>query len=173
MGSCINGQPLDLLANQVGRAPRFLSAGLARCPFNARGLALTERNQESNREVEAINESEIEMNAPQNTERRNLLRLSLENWKTTGVDVRSLSFSPSQRTGVHSHPCPVVGYIVEGAAILQVEGQPEQRLDTGAAFYEPAGARIVRFDNASAERPLHFIAVYLLKGEHPLIEMLG
>jgi hypothetical protein len=31
---------------------------------------------------------------------------------------------------------------------------------------------MARFDNASTEQPLHFIRVYLLKGERPLIEML-
>lgn len=106
-------------------------------------------------------------------ERRNLLRVSVDNWKTTGVDVRSLSFSPGQITGTHSHPCPVIGYVTEGAAILQVEGEPEQHLEAGQAFYEPAGTKIVRFDNASTENALHFVAMYLLKGPHPLIEMLG
>lgn len=106
-------------------------------------------------------------------ERRNLLHVSLDNWKTTGVDVRSLLFAPGQVTGTHSHPCPVIGYVTEGVAILQVEGQTEQRLEAGQAFYEPAGAKIVRFDNASTENSLHFVAMYLLKGQHPLIEMLG
>jgi quercetin dioxygenase-like cupin family protein len=66
----------------------------------------------------------------------------------------------------------VIGYIGEGTTILEVEGRPPQRLATGEAFHEPAGARIRRFDNASAEHPLHFIATYLLSGDRPLIEML-
>jgi hypothetical protein len=35
-----------------------------------------------------------------------------------------------------------------------------------------AGARILRFDNASSEHPLEFVATYLLQGDQPLIEML-
>jgi mannose-6-phosphate isomerase-like protein (cupin superfamily) len=111
------------------------------------------------------------MSEPPVIERRPLLGVALADWKTTKVDVRALRFAPGQATGVHSHPGHVVGYIVEGTAILEVEGQPEQRLGTGAAFHEPAGARILRFDNASAEHPLRFIAIYLLSGDQPLIEM--
>jgi len=90
----------------------------------------------------------------------------------TSVDVREITFAPSQQTGKHLHPCPVVGYIARGAAILQIEGQPAQELPEGAAFYEPAGATILRFDNASATEPLTFIAFYLLNGPQELIQML-
>ena len=112
------------------------------------------------------------MNGPSTIVRRPLLGADLAAWKTTKVDVRSIRFAPGQTTGVHSHPCHVIGYIAEGTAILEVEGQPPQHLATGAAFHEPAGARIRRFDNASAEHPLHFVATYLLSGDQPLIEML-
>ncbi|HEY7039399.1 MAG TPA: cupin domain-containing protein [Methylomirabilota bacterium] len=114
------------------------------------------------------------MSTQPSIERRPLLAAALDDWPTTKVDVRSIRFGPGQQTGVHSHPCHVVGYIAEGAAILQVDGQPAQRLETGTAFHEPAGARILRFDNASATDPLHFIATYLLLyGDQPLIEMLA
>jgi quercetin dioxygenase-like cupin family protein len=112
------------------------------------------------------------MNVRETVERRKLLKIPLRDWKATDVDVRSLEFAPGQKTGVHFHPCPVVGYVVEGSAIMQIEGQPEIRLDQGSAFHEPAGVKIARFDNASSERPLHFVAMYLVKGEQALIEML-
>jgi quercetin dioxygenase-like cupin family protein len=112
------------------------------------------------------------MNVQTTIERKKLLKVPLREWTATDVDVRSLEFAPGQRTGAHFHPCPVVGYIVEGAAILQIDGQVEQRLEKGSAFHEPAGVRIARFDNASKEKPLHLAAMYLMKGEQPLIEML-
>ncbi len=111
------------------------------------------------------------MGAPPAIERRPLLATPLADWRTTKVDVRAIRFGPGQATGIHSHPCHVIGYIAEGAAILEIEGQPPQRLATGAAFHEPAGARILRFDNASADQPLEFVAMYLLQGDQPLIEM--
>ena len=112
------------------------------------------------------------MSKPTAIERRALLAADLTEWTTTKVDVRSIRFAPGQETGVHSHPGHVIGYIAEGSAILEVEGQPPQRLATGDAFHEPAGARIRRFDNASAEHPLEFVAIYLLSSDQPLIEML-
>jgi quercetin dioxygenase-like cupin family protein len=103
--------------------------------------------------------------------RKQLLSVPFDNKNVTSVEVREINFEPGQETGRHRHPCPVLGYIVEGAAIVQIEGQPEQRLAAGQAFYEPAGA-VMRFDNASSEHPLKFIAYYLLHGKQDLIEML-
>jgi quercetin dioxygenase-like cupin family protein len=103
--------------------------------------------------------------------RKQLLAVPLDNKTVTSVEVREIDFEPGQETGRHRHPCPVVGYIVQGAAIVQVEGQAEQRLEAGSAFYEPAGA-VMRFDNASSSGPLKFIAYYLLNGAQELIEML-
>lgn len=103
--------------------------------------------------------------------RKELLSVPLDNKRVTSVEVREINFEPGQETGRHLHPCPVLGYIVEGAAIVQVEGQPEQRLRAGDAFYEPAGA-VMRFDNGSCEHPLKFVAYYLLSGKQELIQML-
>jgi quercetin dioxygenase-like cupin family protein len=101
-----------------------------------------------------------------------LLSAALQNKKVTSVDVREIRFQGGQQTGLHQHPCPVFGYIAEGDAVLQIKGQPPQNLPAGSAFYEPAETVILRFDNASIEKPMRFIAFYLLEGEQELIEML-
>ena len=103
--------------------------------------------------------------------RKEILSLPL-NKTITSIEAREIAFEPGQTGGRHSHPCPVVGYILEGTAVLEVEGQPPQSLPTGSAFYEPANVPIARFDNASATEPMRFLAYYLLEGEQPLIEML-
>ena len=91
----------------------------------------------------------------------------------TQVEVREIVFQPGQQTGRHLHPCPVVGYIAEGEAFFQREGDARaQSLPSGSAFYEPANTVILRFDNASATEPMKFIAYYLLNGEQDLIQML-
>ena len=36
----------------------------------------------------------------------------------------------------HSHPCPVIGYVLEGALRTQVKGRPEAIYKTGESFYE-------------------------------------
>ena len=104
--------------------------------------------------------------------RRPLLAADLKNKTVTKVDVREIVFAPGQETGLHKHACPVFGYIAEGEAVLEVEGERPQRLPVGSAFYEPADKVIVRFDNASHCERMRFICYYLLEGDQELIEML-
>lgn len=105
--------------------------------------------------------------------RRQLLSAALGQRNVTQVDVREILFQPGQQTGRHLHPCPVLGYIVEGTALFQRSDAADvQTLVAGSAFYEPAGTVILRFDNASATEPMRFIAYYLLDGEQELIQML-
>lgn len=65
-----------------------------------------------------------------------------------------------------------MGFIANGTALLQIEGQSPLELQAGSAFYEPAETIVLRFDNASSVAPLTFIAYYLLDGKQDLIEML-
>lgn len=105
--------------------------------------------------------------------RKLLLSADLQNKTVTKVDVREIVFGPGQQTGLHKHPCPVFGYIAEGEAVLQVDGEPVQKLPAGSAFYEPAQIVIRRFDNASQRKGMRFICYYLLEGQQELIEMLS
>jgi len=64
----------------------------------------------------------------QNTiSRKEILSLPL-NKTITSIEAREIAFEPGQLGGRHKHPCPVVGYILEGSAVLEVEGQPPQSL---------------------------------------------
>ena len=105
-------------------------------------------------------------------ERKQLLKTVLKNGVFTSADVREIRLLPGQRGGRHLHPCSVLGYIAEGTAVYQIEGDPEQILPAGSAFYEPAGAIIAEFGNASDSKPMTFVAFYLLNGEQDLIQML-
>jgi Cupin domain len=101
-----------------------------------------------------------------------LLNAHLGERTVTSVDVREITFGPGQQTGKHRHPCPVVGFIVDGSVVLEVEGEPPQTLPAGSSFYEPADTVILRFDNSSITAPMKFVAHYLLNGKQDLIEML-
>jgi quercetin dioxygenase-like cupin family protein len=90
----------------------------------------------------------------------------------TSADVREIRFRPAQRGGRHLHPCAVLECIVDGTAVNQIEGEPEQILPAGSAFHEPAGAIIAEFGNASDSEPMTFVAFYLLNGEQDLLQML-
>ncbi|MGH9104599.1 MAG: cupin domain-containing protein [Acidimicrobiales bacterium] len=90
------------------------------------------------------------------------------------VEVHHIDLAPSQQAGLHSHPCPVIGAVLKGEILLQVEGHKEMLLGPGNGFYEPAGTPIARFDNTSGLETASFIACYLLPpGESRLITMLG
>lgn len=105
--------------------------------------------------------------------RRDLLRAALSPAKTvTLVDGKEVTLGPKQKAPVHLHPCPVVGVVTVGVIAFQVEGEPVRRLRAGDAFYEPAGARILRFDN-EGDTPAVFTAFYLAgPDDHELIRLL-
>ena len=65
---------------------------------------------------------------------------------TARVEVRRITIAPDHAGGLHIHNTPVVGNIIAGSAIYQIEGQPEQVLEVGDVFYEPQDVRIARFD---------------------------
>ena len=85
--------------------------------------------------------------------------------KVTGVEV---NYAPGGSSQPHSHPCPVVGYIAEGAIRFQVKGQPETVYKAGDSFYEaPNGVHQVSA-NASDREPARLIAYFLCDHETPL-----
>ena len=89
------------------------------------------------------------------------------------VPVVRLDFKPGQPTGRHVHPMPVIGYVLEGAFVVKVEGRPEQRFTAGQSILEPANVTIERFDNASTTQPAVLIAHYLAgPGQTELIHLL-
>jgi quercetin dioxygenase-like cupin family protein len=64
----------------------------------------------------------------------------------------------------HLHPSPVIGYVVKGKVLFQIEGEEKKILKEGDAFYEPRNKRILHFDNLSSNEPLTFVAIYLKEG---------
>jgi quercetin dioxygenase-like cupin family protein len=111
--------------------------------------------------------------AQQAIQRKQLLKAILGTRNVSTVDVQQIRMAPGQQSGRHSHPCAVVGYIMEGAATCQIEGEETQLLPARSAFYEPAATVIANFGNASDLEPMVFVAFYLLDGEQELITMLG
>ncbi len=81
------------------------------------------------------------------------------------VEVR---YGPGEASTPHSHPCAVVGYVVEGSIRTQVQGEPEAVYKAGESFYEaPNGIHLVSA-NASAVEPAKFVAYFVCDHETPL-----
>jgi quercetin dioxygenase-like cupin family protein len=104
--------------------------------------------------------------------RKELYKANIGTQPVSMVDVREIVFQPKQMTGLHRHPCPVISYVAEGAIKFQIRGEKMQVIHAGQVCYEPAGAIIEHFDNASDHEPAKFIPYYLLNGQKELIEML-
>jgi quercetin dioxygenase-like cupin family protein len=98
-----------------------------------------------------------------------LLDVGLAQAKDTHrIEIRRIRIVPGHAAGLHVHNGPVVGSIVEGSVVFQVEGEPESVLRPGDVFFEPEGVRIARFDAQDAG--VTFLAYFLLSpGQEPEI----
>jgi quercetin dioxygenase-like cupin family protein len=61
--------------------------------------------------------------------------------KATLVEVR---YGPGESSAPHTHPCPVVGYVLQGAIRTQINGEAEAIYTPGESFYEPLGILYAR-----------------------------
>lgn len=85
--------------------------------------------------------------------------------KATVVEV---TYEPGGSSAPHSHPCPVIGYVLEGAVRMQVAGQPGAIYKAGETFYEaPNGIHQVSA-NASRDAPAKFLAYFVCDHETEL-----
>jgi quercetin dioxygenase-like cupin family protein len=82
--------------------------------------------------------------------------------------VVEVTYGPGGSSPPHSHPCPVVGYVIEGAYRTQVRGEPEAIYRAGESFYEaPSGIHLISA-NASDKEPVRFLATFTCDQEAPL-----
>lgn len=94
-----------------------------------------------------------------------LPRLDGGHLRVTIVEVR---YGPGESSPPHSHPCPVIGYVIEGALRTQVKGHPEAIYKAGQSFYEaPDGIHVIS-TNASDKKPAKFIAYFVCDHDTPL-----
>jgi len=81
------------------------------------------------------------------------------------VEVR---LRPGESSPAHSHPCPVVGYVVKGALRTRVEGEAEAIHKAGESFYEAPNRVHLIAANASAKTPVKFLAYFVCDHDTPL-----
>jgi quercetin dioxygenase-like cupin family protein len=85
--------------------------------------------------------------------------------KATIVEV---TYGPGESSSPHSHPCPVIGYVIQGALRTQVKGKQEATYKAGQSFYEaPNGVHMVSA-NASSKAAVKFLAYFVCDHEAPL-----
>ena len=90
------------------------------------------------------------------------------NGSQLNVTVVEVAYEPGGSSPPHSHPCPVIGFVVAGTLRVQVQGQPEDTVRTGEGFYEdPNGVHLVSANGSDTE-PVRFLAYFTCDREAPL-----
>lgn len=79
--------------------------------------------------------------------------------KDLRISVLEVAYAPGAASHAHSHPCPVVAYVVSGAIRSQVKGEPEAVYGPGESFFEPANGVHLISANASRTAPAKFVAL--------------
>jgi quercetin dioxygenase-like cupin family protein len=84
------------------------------------------------------------------------------------VTTVEVTYPPGGSSTPHSHPCPVIGYVLKGAVRMQVKGGTESVYRVGDSFYEaPNGVHMVSA-NASKKEPATFLAYFICDHSGPL-----
>ncbi len=96
---------------------------------------------------------------------KSLSKMDGEHLRAVLVEV---GYGPGEASSPHSHPCAVIGYVVEGALRTQVRGEPEMIYKAGESFYEPPGGVHLVSANASSTEPAKLVAYMLCDHDTPL-----
>jgi quercetin dioxygenase-like cupin family protein len=84
------------------------------------------------------------------------------------VTTVEVTYPPGGSSAPHSHPCPVIGYVLKGAVRMQVKGGALSIYKAGDSFYEaPNGIHLVS-ENVSAKEPATFLAYFICDHAAPL-----
>ena len=75
-------------------------------------------------------------------------------------------FQPGATVGRHTHPGEEIGYILDGAIVLEQEGKPDVTLGAGKTFFIPAGTVHNATNKTSA--PARVLANYIVEPGKPL-----
>jgi quercetin dioxygenase-like cupin family protein len=96
---------------------------------------------------------------------QSLPKLNGDHLKITIVEV---TYDPGESSPPHSHPCPVIAYVLEGALREKVTGKPETIYKAGESFYEAPNSIHEISANAGQTKPAKFLAYFLCDREVPL-----
>jgi len=94
-----------------------------------------------------------------------LPKMDGDHLKATLVEV---NYGPGESSTPHSHPCPVIGYVVAGTLRTQVRGVAEAVYKAGESFHEAANGVHVVSANASATEPAKLVAFFVCDHDGPL-----
>jgi quercetin dioxygenase-like cupin family protein len=77
-----------------------------------------------------------------------------------------IEIAPGAAAGRHSHPGVETGYLLEGEAMMEVDGEAPRRLGPGDTYSIPAGR--IHDARAVGARPVTVIATFVVERGKPL-----
>ena len=72
-----------------------------------------------------------------------------------------VTYGPGESSAPHRHPCPVIGYVIEGEYRTKSGTEAETVYRAGQTFYEVPDAVHQVSANASTIRPVRFLAYFV------------
>jgi quercetin dioxygenase-like cupin family protein len=97
--------------------------------------------------------------------RTDLLKKDLAEMKDSEMNVWVADIAPGAATGRHSHPTPRFVYVLEGAVVLEMDGEAQETFKAGQAFAEMPNL-VHNFRNASTTEPARALGIqYAGKGQ--------
>ena len=84
------------------------------------------------------------------------------------VKLVDVAYAPGESSPPHTHPCPIVGYVLEGAVRMRVNGSAEAIYKAGQGFYEEANGRHLVSANVSRTERARFLAYFTCDHDAPL-----
>ena len=82
--------------------------------------------------------------------------------------VLEVTYEPGGASTPHRHPCPVVGYVVQGNLRTQAEGGRAAVYRAGETFFEAPNVVHLVSANARDDKPARFLAIFTCDRETPL-----
>ena len=79
----------------------------------------------------------------------------------------SVTYPPGGASAPHSHSCPLVGHVVDGALHSRVAGGVDTVYHAGDSFREDANQAHVVSSNASELAPVTFLVWFVCDGDWP------
>lgn len=81
--------------------------------------------------------------------------------ESLSVEIVEVDYGPGAASPVHTHPCPVIGYVLEGAVRTQVKVGAEAVYTAGQGFYESPNSLHLVSANVRRDQPAKFIAFFV------------
>lgn len=113
---------------------------------------------------------------PATTQVRTVISQRLPHLKGDNLQLQvvQVHYKPGESSRPHSHPCPVIGYVLEGAVRMQVQAPgssqpgPVTIYRAGDSFYEDPNGQHLVSANASQTEPAIFLATFVCDHSTPL-----